>query len=236
MEFGRSGMGAAVCIGAQCFVFGGETWGTDDKWQSKSGVYAATRIYDTVANKWYSGPDMPQGKHGFVPVLDQKHSKIWLAGGGVRAFWSQSKQLYGLDIAVLIAAHTTTITTTTTKPNMPRTMAVAIGTKTPQTIAAAAGRSTEKQTNTETKLCLGGTLTRAQTVNQSVGFETEWMVVSPNGCCRGGSSFEREPRASLGDCKKLCEGNDRCKAIEWHPWDNVCKCTCTRTCTPGAPT
>ena len=92
----RGGTGrAAVCNGL-LFVVGGETsveanstLGIDE-----SKTYVRVDIYDPVANLWTRGPDLPKGMHGHYPVTHYdpatRQSRIYIAGGGVKAQKSKS--------------------------------------------------------------------------------------------------------------------------------------------------
>src|SRR5262245_11037283 len=82
----RGGMGKAVFLRGEFFVFGGETLNDPDA--NASGVYDRVDVYDPVANAWRSEARMPNPRHGIFPVLYQGH--IFLAGGGTHAGNSQS--------------------------------------------------------------------------------------------------------------------------------------------------
>ncbi len=82
----RGGMGKAVWLRGEFYVFGGET--LDDPDANANGVYARVDVYDPVANSWRSEQPMPNPRHGIFPVLYQGH--VFLAGGGAQAANSQS--------------------------------------------------------------------------------------------------------------------------------------------------
>ena len=82
----RGGMGKAVLYQGEFYVFGGET-------QSGPGavagnVYDRVDVYDPATNSWRLEAAMPVARHGIAPVLFQ--SRIFLAGGGTTAGFSQS--------------------------------------------------------------------------------------------------------------------------------------------------
>lgn len=82
----RGGMGKAVYLRGEFYVFGGET--LDDPDANASGVYDRVDVYNPLANTWRSEARMPSARHGIFPVLYQGH--IFLAGGGTHAGFSQS--------------------------------------------------------------------------------------------------------------------------------------------------
>jgi N-acetylneuraminic acid mutarotase len=82
----RGGMGKAVYLRGEFYVFGGET--LDDPDANANGVYDRVDVYDPVANAWRSEARMPNPRHGIFPVLYQGH--VFLAGGGTRSANSQS--------------------------------------------------------------------------------------------------------------------------------------------------
>jgi N-acetylneuraminic acid mutarotase len=83
---GRSGMGKAVLLRGELYVFGGET--LDDPDANADGVYDRVDVYDPLANSWRSEAPMPHPRHGIYPVLYQGH--VFLAGGGAQAGTSRS--------------------------------------------------------------------------------------------------------------------------------------------------
>ena len=67
----RSGVAAEVSpLSGNIYVFGG---------QSLTGAYKITEIYDTKANKWTSGPDMPTPRLGLEAIAI--NDEIYLFGG-----------------------------------------------------------------------------------------------------------------------------------------------------------
>ncbi len=82
----RGGMGKAVYLRGEFYVFGGET--LDDPDANANGVYDRVDVYDPLANAWRSEAKMPNPRHGIFPVLYQGH--LFLAGGGTQAANSQS--------------------------------------------------------------------------------------------------------------------------------------------------
>jgi N-acetylneuraminic acid mutarotase len=82
----RGGMGKAVWLRGEFYVFGGET--LDDPDANPSGVYDRVDVYDPLANAWRSEARMPNPRHGVFPVLYQGH--VFLAGGGTQSGNAQS--------------------------------------------------------------------------------------------------------------------------------------------------
>jgi len=82
----RGGMGKAVYLHGEFWVFGGET--LNGAGASRAGVYSRVDIYDPVANLWRSGPPMPTARHGIYPVT--AGGRIMVFGGGDRAGHSVS--------------------------------------------------------------------------------------------------------------------------------------------------
>jgi N-acetylneuraminic acid mutarotase len=82
----RGGMGKAVYLRGEFYVFGGET--LDDPDANANGVYDRVDVYDPLANSWRAEAKMPNPRHGIFPVLYQGH--VFLAGGGTRSANSQS--------------------------------------------------------------------------------------------------------------------------------------------------
>ncbi len=85
----RGGMGKAVYLDGEFYVLGGET--KDGDGASPEGVYARVDIYDPVTRRWRAGPPMPVARHGIFPLAIG--GRIYVAGGGTRAAWSQSDVL-----------------------------------------------------------------------------------------------------------------------------------------------
>lgn len=83
---GRGGMGKAVYLGGEFYVFGGET--LDGPGATADGVYSRVDIYDPVANRWRAGPALLTPRHGMFPVVHGRW--IWVPGGGEQAAWSFS--------------------------------------------------------------------------------------------------------------------------------------------------
>ncbi len=82
----RGGMGKALWLRGEFYVFGGET--LDDPDANANGVYDRVDVYDPLANTWRSERPMPNPRHGIFPVLYQGH--VFLAGGGTMSANSQS--------------------------------------------------------------------------------------------------------------------------------------------------
>jgi len=82
----RGGMGKAVYLRGEFYVFGGET--LDDPDANVNGVYGRVDVYDPLGNTWRSEAAMPNPRHGIFPVLFQGH--LFLAGGGTHSANSQS--------------------------------------------------------------------------------------------------------------------------------------------------
>lgn len=83
---GRGGMGKAVYLRGEFYVFGGET--LDDPDANANGVYGRVDVYRPATNTWRLETPMPNPRHGIFPVLYQGH--MFLAGGGTQAANSQS--------------------------------------------------------------------------------------------------------------------------------------------------
>lgn len=83
----RGGMGKAVHLAGEFYVFGGETENDPDA--DANGVYARVDVYDPTTNTWRREADMPNPRHGIFPVLYQGH--VFLPGGGTVAANSQSR-------------------------------------------------------------------------------------------------------------------------------------------------
>jgi N-acetylneuraminic acid mutarotase/glucose/arabinose dehydrogenase len=82
----RGGMGKAVWLRGEFYVFGGET--LDDPDADANGVYARVDVYRPSTNTWRSERAMPNPRHGVFPVLYQGH--VFLAGGGTQTGNAQS--------------------------------------------------------------------------------------------------------------------------------------------------
>ena len=89
----RGGMGKAVFLGGEFWVFGGET--LDGPGATKRHVYARVDIYDPVSNRWRDGPPLPTPRHGVFPVA--YGDRIYLLGGGVVAGHSATTVAEVLD-------------------------------------------------------------------------------------------------------------------------------------------
>ena len=82
----RGGMGKAIWLRGEFYVFGGET--DTDPDAGPDDVYDRVDVYRPTTNAWRSERSMPNPRHGIFPVLYQGH--IFLAGGGAQAGNSQS--------------------------------------------------------------------------------------------------------------------------------------------------
>lgn len=80
MVIGRGGIGNAVYNDGKFYIFGGETKDNPGGYATNNNVYPRVDIYDTNANKWSSGKNMPYPRHGIFPVLYD--NAIYIAGGG----------------------------------------------------------------------------------------------------------------------------------------------------------
>ena len=82
----RGGMGKAVWLDGEFWVFGGETktgaGATRDK------VYVRTDIYNPQTNRWRAGPPLRTARHGIFPVAHD--GQILVAGGGDVAGFSRT--------------------------------------------------------------------------------------------------------------------------------------------------
>jgi N-acetylneuraminic acid mutarotase len=87
MPQGRGGMGKAVWLNGEFWVFGGETLHGSGATRDK--VYARVDIYNPTTNTWRAGPAMRTARHGIFPVLHE--GQIIIAGGGVTAGDSQTR-------------------------------------------------------------------------------------------------------------------------------------------------
>ena len=92
----RGGMGKAAYVDGEFYVLGGET--KDGAGADPDGVYARVDIYDPVMRRWRAGPEMPVARHGIFPLAIA--GRIYLAGGGRRAGFSQSAVLDVLNAEV----------------------------------------------------------------------------------------------------------------------------------------
>jgi len=91
----RGGMGKAVYVDGEFYVLGGET--KNGGGANSDGVYARVDVYDPVMRRWRAGPLLPVPRHGIFPLAIA--GRIYLAGGGTRAGWSQSDVLDVLNAA-----------------------------------------------------------------------------------------------------------------------------------------
>lgn len=82
----RGGMGKAIWLRGEFYVFGGETLNDPDA--NANGVYARVDVYKPATNTWRLEAPMPNPRHGVFPVLYQGH--VFLAGGGTHSANSQS--------------------------------------------------------------------------------------------------------------------------------------------------
>jgi N-acetylneuraminic acid mutarotase len=82
----RGGMGKAVFVGGEFWVFGGET--EHGPGAGPHGTYARVDIYDPRANTWRAGPPMPTPRHGIFPLLSG--DRVYILGGGTAAGSSRS--------------------------------------------------------------------------------------------------------------------------------------------------
>jgi N-acetylneuraminic acid mutarotase len=92
----RGGMGKAAYVDGEFYVLGGET--KDGDGALSGGVYARVDIYDPVMRRWRAGPEMPVARHGIFPLAIA--GRIYLAGGGRRAGFSQSDVLDVLNALI----------------------------------------------------------------------------------------------------------------------------------------
>jgi N-acetylneuraminic acid mutarotase len=89
----RGGMGRAVYLDGEFWIFGGET--LDGPGATSLGTYDRVDIYSPATNTWRSGPPMPSARHGIFPLASG--SRIYVAGGGTRAASSISSVLEVLE-------------------------------------------------------------------------------------------------------------------------------------------
>jgi N-acetylneuraminic acid mutarotase len=82
----RGGMGKAVWLDGEFWVFGGET--EDGPGATGQRVYARVDIYNPATNRWRAGPPMRRPRHGIFPVVHD--GQIIVAAGGVKAADSRS--------------------------------------------------------------------------------------------------------------------------------------------------
>ncbi len=83
---GRGGMGRAVHLDGEFFVFGGET--KDGPGANQDGVYNRVDVYDPVSNTWRPELSMPTARHGIYPVA--RGLDIYIAAGGTDSGFSGS--------------------------------------------------------------------------------------------------------------------------------------------------
>ncbi len=83
----RGGMGKAIYLRGEFYVFGGETLNDPDATPGTN-VYDRVDVYDPVANTWRLDQEMQTGRHGLFPMLFQGF--VLLPGGGTVAALSQS--------------------------------------------------------------------------------------------------------------------------------------------------
>ena len=86
----RGGMGKAVWLNGEFYVFGGETL-TGAGGATAQGVYARVDVYDPLANSWRSDTPMPTARHGIYPI--RVHGSTYVAAGGTAAGHSASDLL-----------------------------------------------------------------------------------------------------------------------------------------------
>jgi N-acetylneuraminic acid mutarotase len=89
----RGGMGKAVFVNGEFWVFGGET--LDGPGATSDRVYDRVDIYSPSSNSWRAGPPMPTARHGIFPL--RHGERIIVAGGGTRAASSVSHVVEVLD-------------------------------------------------------------------------------------------------------------------------------------------
>ena len=85
----RGGMGAAVYLGGEFYVIGGET--TDGSAGSK-GAYNRVDVYNPSSRSWRSETNIPNGMHGIFPIA--LNGKIHIAGGGTNVGKSSSSSYF----------------------------------------------------------------------------------------------------------------------------------------------
>ena len=89
MPLGRGGTGKAVYVGGQFYIMGGEA--------SSGVVFDQVQLYDSSRDTWSTGQSLPQAVHGISPAADPLTDDIYVASGGTRAGYSQSKLLQVLS-------------------------------------------------------------------------------------------------------------------------------------------
>jgi N-acetylneuraminic acid mutarotase len=106
----RGGMGRAVYHNGEFYIFGGET--VDGAGATANDVYQRVDIYNPATNTWRFGRSMPTARHGIFPLLIG--GRIYVAGGGTQAGWSQSAllEIYNPGPAPLITPTPATATPT----------------------------------------------------------------------------------------------------------------------------
>ncbi|BAY23427.1 hypothetical protein NIES2100_31920 [Calothrix sp. NIES-2100] len=82
----RGGTGKAAYLNGEFYVMGGET--RSGGGTAGNGVYNRVDIYNPKTNTWRVGKPMPTARHGIFPVV--YGGEIWVAGGGVKAAYSNS--------------------------------------------------------------------------------------------------------------------------------------------------
>lgn len=82
----RGGMGKAVWLRGEFYVFGGET--LNDPGANPDDVFDRVDVFNPLTNAWRLEAAMPNPRHGIFPVLFQGH--IFLAGGGTQSGYSNS--------------------------------------------------------------------------------------------------------------------------------------------------
>lgn len=94
MPQARGGMGKAVFVDGEFWIFGGET--LDGAGATRDGVYNRVDVYSPSTNTWRAGPPMPSARHGIFPLL--AGDRIIVAGGGTRSAESVSDVVEVLDL------------------------------------------------------------------------------------------------------------------------------------------
>jgi N-acetylneuraminic acid mutarotase len=89
----RGGMGRAVFVNGEFWILGGET--LDGPGATSTGTYDRVDIYSPATRTWRTGPPMPTARHGIFPIA--VGSRIYVAGGGIRAASSMSGVLEVLE-------------------------------------------------------------------------------------------------------------------------------------------
>jgi hypothetical protein len=86
-------MGRAVYVNGEFWILGGET--LDGPGATATGTYDRVDIYSPATRTWRTGPPMPTARHGIFPIA--VGSRIYVAGGGIRAASSMSRVLEVLE-------------------------------------------------------------------------------------------------------------------------------------------